>query len=122
MNTWQGTFPTENTAEDGYDGTAPVTAYAPNKFGLYNTVGNAWEWVSDWWTTDHSPEPQDNPTGPKNGQDKVKKGGSYMCHISYCYRYRCEARSQNSADSSASNLGFRCAADDLPDDIECVNC
>lgn len=121
-NTWQGTFPTENTAEDGYDGTAPVTSYDPNKYGLYNTVGNAWEWVSDGWTIMHDAAPQTNPTGPASAADKVKKGGSYMCHISYCYRYRCESRSQNTADSSAANLGFRCAADALPANVECVNC
>ncbi|XP_025930600.1 formylglycine-generating enzyme isoform X3 [Apteryx rowi] len=77
VNIWQGVFPTSNTAEDGYKGTAPK--------------------------------------GPSSGTDKVKKGGSYMCHKSYCYRYRCAARSQNTPDSSASNLGFRCAADSLPD-------
>ncbi|XP_072013244.1 formylglycine-generating enzyme-like isoform X2 [Amphiura filiformis] len=122
MNIWQGTFPTENTAEDGYAGTAPVTSFPPNRYGLYNTVGNVWEWVSDWWTVNHEPTPQSNPTGPASGNDKVKKGGSYMCHLSYCYRYRCEARSQNTVDSSAANLGFRCAADKLPDNIECNNC
>nr|XP_054751108.1 formylglycine-generating enzyme-like [Lytechinus pictus] len=122
VNIWQGEFPTTNTAEDGYAGTCPVTAFEPNGYGLYNTVGNAWEWVADWWTTVHSPEPQNNPVGPDEGKDKVKKGGSYMCHISYCYRYRCEARSQNSPDSSACNLGFRCASSYLPEDVPCNNC
>lgn len=122
MNVWQGEFPTLNTAEDGYEGTSPVTAYPPNKYGLHNTVGNAWEWVQDWWTIRHSSEPASNPTGPESGKDKVKKGGSYMCHVSYCYRYRCAARSQNTPDSSACNLGFRCAGDDLPQGVECKNC
>ncbi|XP_038054416.1 formylglycine-generating enzyme-like [Patiria miniata] len=122
MNIWQGEFPITNTAEDGYEGTCPVTAFAPNGYGLYNTVGNVWEWTSDWWTNRHSAEPQENPKGPDNGTDKVKKGGSYMCHKSYCYRYRCAARSQNSVDSSAANLGFRCAADKLPEGVECTNC
>ncbi|XP_071806107.1 formylglycine-generating enzyme-like [Asterias amurensis] len=122
MNIWQGEFPTTNTAEDGWEGTCPVTAYLPNGYGLFNTVGNVWEWTSDWWTTVHSSKPQTNPKGPDSGSDKVKKGGSYMCHKSYCYRYRCAARSQNTLDSSAANLGFRCAADDLPEGVVCKNC
>ncbi|XP_064289211.1 formylglycine-generating enzyme [Passer domesticus] len=109
-NIWQGEFPTNNTAEDGYKGTAPVSAFPPNAYGLYNMVGNAWEWTSDWWAVLHSPQELHNPQGPSSGTDRVKKGGSYMCHKSYCYRYRCAARSQNTPDSSASNLGFRCAA------------
>uniref|UniRef100_A0A2K5WQ50 Sulfatase modifying factor 1 n=1 Tax=Macaca fascicularis TaxID=9541 RepID=A0A2K5WQ50_MACFA len=91
-----------------------VDAFPPNGYGLYNIVGNAWEWTSDWWTVHHSVEETLNPKGPPSGKDRVKKGGSYMCHRSYCYRYRCAARSQNTPDSSASNLGFRCAADRLP--------
>ncbi|XP_072790774.1 formylglycine-generating enzyme isoform X2 [Taeniopygia guttata] len=113
-NIWQGEFPTNNTAEDGYKGTAPVSAFPPNAYGLYNMVGNAWEWTSDWWAVHHSPQELHNPKGPSSGTDRVKKGGSYMCHKSYCYRYRCAARSQNTPDSSASNLGFRCAADSAP--------
>uniref|UniRef100_E9Q0Z7 Sulfatase modifying factor 1 n=1 Tax=Mus musculus TaxID=10090 RepID=E9Q0Z7_MOUSE len=91
-----------------------VDAFPPNGYGLYNIVGNVWEWTSDWWTVHHSVEETFNPKGPTSGKDRVKKGGSYMCHKSYCYRYRCAARSQNTPDSSASNLGFRCAADHLP--------
>ncbi|KAM9185778.1 formylglycine-generating enzyme isoform 2-T2 [Dugong dugon] len=113
-NVWQGEFPVSNTGEDGFRGTAPVNAFPPNGYGLYNIVGNAWEWTSDWWTVHHSAEEVVNPKGPPSGKDRVKKGGSYMCHKSYCYRYRCAARSQNTPDSSASNLGFRCAADHLP--------
>ncbi|XP_066101409.1 formylglycine-generating enzyme [Saccopteryx bilineata] len=113
-NVWQGEFPVTDTGEDGFRGTAPVGAFPPNGYGLYNIVGNVWEWTSDWWTTDHSAEEALNPKGPPFGKDRVKKGGSYMCHKSYCYRYRCAARSQNTPDSSASNLGFRCAADRLP--------
>lgn len=114
VNTWNGVFPDTNTGEDGWVGTAPVTAYPESKLGTKNMIGNVWEWVSDWWKTDHSTEAVSSPFGPKTGTDKVKKGGSFMCHKSYCYRYRCAARSQNTPDSSAYNLGFRCAADTLP--------
>ena len=109
MNIWQGEFPDNNSLEDGYLGTAPVDLFPPNSFGLYNMAGNVWEWTADWWTVRHKSVPQTNPTGPPSGTDKVKKGGSYLCHPQYCYRYRCAARSQNTPDSSASNLGFRCA-------------
>jgi len=109
MNIWQGKFPEENTIEDGYISTAPVNQYPPNKFGLHNMVGNVWEWVADWWQVRHSNVPSTNPQGPPSGTDKVKKGGSYMCHKDYCYRYRCSARSMNTPDSSASNMGIRCA-------------
>lgn len=119
-NTWQGRFPTVDSGEDGYSGTAPVTAFSPNKFGLYNMLGNAWEWTQDWWSIRHPSHFQENPKGPASGRDKVKKGGSYMCHKSYCYRYRCAARSQNSADTTASNLGLRCVSDKLPDGVQLV--
>ncbi|XP_060691716.1 formylglycine-generating enzyme isoform X1 [Hemiscyllium ocellatum] len=115
MNIWQGDFPHHNTADDGFSKTAPVTTFPSNGYGLFNMVGNAWEWTSDWWDIHHTTDDLDNPVGPPSGTDKVKKGGSYMCHKDYCYRYRCAARSQNTPDSTASNLGFRCAADVLPD-------
>lgn len=108
-NIWQGKFPDENMAEDGFIGTAPVNAFPPNKYGLHQMVGNVWEWTMDWWQINHNYDLLNNPTGPSNGKDKVKKGGSYMCHRSTCFRYRCAARSQNTPDSSAGNLGFRCA-------------
>lgn len=119
-NIWTGTFPTENTEADGYASTNPVTKFPSNGFGLRNMVGNVWEWTADWWTIRHSPlHIHQNPQGPETGTDKVKKGGSFMCHKEYCYRYRCAARSQNTPDSSAQNMGFRCAADKdkLPDHI-----
>ncbi|XP_063903112.1 formylglycine-generating enzyme [Zophobas morio] len=96
-NIWQGDFPLTNTAEDGYLSTAPVDSFPPNKFGLHNMAGNVWEWTQDNWLNDPDA--------------KVKKGGSYLCHESYCWRYRCAARSFNTKDSSAGNLGFRCAGD-----------
>ncbi|XP_054991561.1 formylglycine-generating enzyme isoform X2 [Sorex araneus] len=149
-NLWQGHFPVSNSGEDGFQGTAPVDAFPPNSFGLYNMVGNAWEWTADWWGVTHSAAGARNPKGPPSGENRVKKGGSYMCHKdipvlccpsalrirdelslrltwrcgecsrtgasreAYCYRYRCAARSENTPDSSSSNLGFRCAADRLP--------
>lgn len=99
MNIWQGEFPDKNTAEDDAISTCPVDTFRQNDFDLYNIVGNAWEWTSDMW----------NEQDTKESPDRVKKGGSYLCHKSYCYRYRCAARSQNSQDSSAGNLSFRCA-------------
>ncbi|XP_074645343.1 formylglycine-generating enzyme-like [Tubulanus polymorphus] len=115
MNIWQGKFPAENSKEDGYISTAPVTEFpAQNKYGMKNIVGNVWEWTADWWQVNHSSAKSKNPTGAISGKDKVKKGGSYMCHKDTCYRYRCAARSQNTPDSSAGNLGFRCASSELP--------
>ncbi|XP_011313880.1 sulfatase-modifying factor 1 [Fopius arisanus] len=113
INIWQGEFPHNNTAEDGYKGTAPINEYPSNGYGLHNMAGNVWEWTSDWWNTRHSKDQSNNPVGPSSGSDKVKKGGSYLCHESYCFRYRCAARSQNTPDTSAGNLGFRCATSSL---------
>ncbi|XP_046371784.1 formylglycine-generating enzyme-like [Haliotis rufescens] len=122
MNIWQGEFPKDNSKEDGYFGTCPVTAFPDqNKYGLKNIIGNVWEWTSDWWETTHTKDFKDNPKGPSKGDDKVKKGGSFQCHESYCYRYRCVARSQNTPDSSAANLGFRCAASKLPSYLKDAN-
>ncbi|SFB58469.1 Formylglycine-generating enzyme, required for sulfatase activity, contains SUMF1/FGE domain [Cohnella sp. OV330] len=111
-NIWQGKFPTVNNASDGYAGTAPVDTYPPNGYGLYNVVGNVWEFCSDWFSPDHHrTASRVNPQGPPRGQSKVMKGGSYLCHRSYCNRYRVAARSANTPDSSAGNMGFRCAKD-----------
>lgn len=109
-NIWQGDFPQKDLGEDGYRGTAPARSFKPNGFGLFNMTGNTWEWVHDWFSPSfHRSGPRDNPVGPPLGDRRVMRGGSYLCHISYCNRYRCSARTSNTPDTSAGHLGFRCA-------------
>jgi len=97
-NIWQGNFPAANTLADGFAATAPVATYEPNGFGIYQTVGNVWEWCATAWL----------PPAPDT---RVIRGGSYLCHDSYCNRYRVAARSANTCESSGGNLGFRVARD-----------
>ena len=112
MNVWQGRFPTENTVADGYYGTCPVDAFPPNGYGLYNMTGNVWEWTADWFhLTFRTDDRRIDPAGPPAGTQRVQKGGSHLCHESYCRRYRIAARQGNEPNSSTGNLGFRCAAD-----------
>jgi sulfatase modifying factor 1 len=112
-NIWQGVFPDHNTQEDGYPGTAPTRSFPPNGYGLFNMTGNTWEWCWGGWSTDDNLEgPIIDPTGPTNGSNRINRGGSFLCHESYCNRYRVAARTKNTPDSAASNLGFRCVAAD----------
>lgn len=110
-NIFQGDFPKKDTGKDGYRGTCPVDAFEPNGYGLFNCVGNVWEWCQDWFSPEYHrvrPDLTDNPTGPPTGTTRVQRGGSYLCHDSYCNRYRLSARIGNTPDSAGGNLGFRC--------------
>jgi sulfatase modifying factor 1 len=122
-NTWQGRFPHENTEADGWTRTSPVGSYEPNGYGLYDMAGNVWEWTSDWYSDRSQPDtpsccaPERTPTkegsyDPAQPQfripRKVIKGGSHLCTIQYCFRYRPAARQPQMLDTSTSHLGFRC--------------
>lgn len=123
-NSWEGEFPVNNTKEDGYERRAPVKSYPANGYGLYDMAGNVWEWTSDWYNTNYYGElaslkkPIENPQGaskaynPSNPyiQEKVIKGGSFLCSASYCASYRVSSRMASSPDSSLEHLGFRTVA------------
>lgn len=107
-NIWQGAFPLTNTRDDGHLGTAPVKSFPPNGYGLYEVSGNVWEWCSDWFLPKYYRNaPGTAPPGPTIGSGRVMRGGSYLCHESYCNRYRVAARSSNTPESSSGNTGFR---------------
>jgi formylglycine-generating enzyme len=125
-NTWQGAFPHENLKLDGYERTSPVTAFPSNGYGLYDMIGNVWEWTTDWYTTKHKADAAkaccipENPRGGAEQQSydscqpnikiprKVLKGGSHLCAPNYCRRYRPAARHAHPVDTSTSHIGFRC--------------
>lgn len=125
-NTWQGSFPHENTKDDGWARTSPVRSYPPNGYGLYDMIGNVWEWTSDFWSTRHqadAPKACCVPQNPRGGPEadsydprqpeiliprRVLKGGSHLCAPSYCRRYRPAARHAEPVDTSTSHVGFRC--------------
>jgi formylglycine-generating enzyme len=107
-NIWQGDFPSRNTEDDGFLGPAPVRSFPPNGYGLYEVSGNVWEWCNDWFLPKYyRTSPGKDPAGPTIGRGRVMRGGSFLCHESYCNRYRIAARSSNSPDSASSNCGFR---------------
>jgi formylglycine-generating enzyme required for sulfatase activity len=124
-NTWQGDFPNENLKSDGYERTSPVSAFAPNGYGLYDMIGNVWEWTRDWYAAKHDGSAQKpccaavNPRGAAESSSydpgqpairiprKVLKGGSHLCAPNYCRRYRPAARHAQPVDTSTSHCGFR---------------
>ena len=112
MNVWQGTFPTKNTEADGYYGTAPVDSFPPTATGSTTRPATCGSGPPTGSTHDFAPGIETAiPRGPASGELKLQKGGSYLCHDSYCRRYRVAARQGNAPDSSAGNVGFRCARD-----------
>jgi formylglycine-generating enzyme len=124
-NTWQGDFPNENLA-DGFERTSPVLAFPANGYGVYDMIGNVWEWTTDWWSQKHqadAPKACCVPENPRGGHEedsydprqprikiprKVIKGGSHLCAPNYCRRYRPAARHAEAVDTSTSHVGFRC--------------
>ncbi|MFO0956733.1 MAG: formylglycine-generating enzyme family protein [Isosphaeraceae bacterium] len=117
-NTWQGEFPSQNLAEDGYTTTSPVKSFPPNGYGLYDMAGNVWEWCEDWYRPDtYARSPRRNPRGPGDSDDpdepgiskRVQRGGSFQCAENYCTRYLVASRGKGEPKSAAWHIGFRCA-------------
>ncbi|MBB5439908.1 formylglycine-generating enzyme required for sulfatase activity [Pedobacter sp. AK017] len=120
-NTWQGEFPYTDLKTDGFSSTAPVKSFAANGYGLYDMSGNVWEWTADWYTADYYRGLKgkvNNPKGPAESYDadeptipkKIIRGGSFMCHSSYCKGYRVSSKMKSSMDTGLENTGFRCVA------------
>jgi len=124
-NTWQGIFPYQDLADDGYAGTSPVRAFPANGYGLFDMIGNVWEWTADWYSAGHAAtaSPCCIPENPRGGPEsesydpcdpairiprKVVKGGSHLCAPNYCRRYRPAARHAQPVDTGMSHVGFRC--------------
>ena len=105
-NIWQGRFPESNSLRDGYKTTAPARSFEPNGYGLYNVVGNVWEWTAEPFKVKSLKKHVKQRMKDMRGY-KLTKGGSFLCHRSYCYRYRVAARTGNSPDSATTHMGFR---------------
>lgn len=105
-NIWQGDFPSRNSCQDGYSTTAPSISFEPNGYGIYNLVGNVWEWTRDPFVM-RSASLRKQKNAKAEGPKKVLKGGSFLCHASYCTRYRIAARTGNTPDSASTHTGFR---------------
>jgi len=125
-NTWQGEFPWQNLCSDGFERTSPVGAFPPNGYGLFDMIGNVWEWTTDWYQPNHAADTKNAccvPHNPRGGPEnfsydsthpdikiprKIIKGGSHLCAPNYCQRYRPASRFPEPVDTSTSHVGFRC--------------
>ena len=124
VNSWEGEFPVDNTQADGFEKSAPVKTYPPNGYGLYEISGNVWEWTSDWFSSQYYQYCKENsitnnPKGPKEAfnpnnpyvDERVIRGGSFLCNASYCASYRVSSRMATDPNTSLEHLGFRTVMD-----------